>query len=278
MKNIFELYNKNLPAYQMREDDWCSWLKPELAEIKYVYDNEKLAGFSLIHGGSIVLLCVDEQFRGRGFGSRLLRESEDFIKSKGMNKVTLGCGARYYILQGVPNENPEVVRFFKKHGYEAEWTSVNMTIKLAEFDLNKLEIPPLPENISFRFAEDADKPALLAAVEDADSDYGGSNWVSIFKDCDDPVMLAVRGEEILGFQILTTESVFVENGGDIACVGVIHSARKLGIGRHMVARGMQWLKEQGCEFIELRYVELVDWYNKLGFYVECEQWMGEKRL
>jgi ribosomal protein S18 acetylase RimI-like enzyme len=273
MKDIFELYNKNLPAYRMNEADWHSWLKPGLAEVRRVHAGSgELAGFSLLHGNSIALLCVDERFQRLGFGSRLLEESEQHIKQSGADRIILGRG-RHYILQGVPDENPDVVSFFEKRGYEAEWTSVNMAIRLDEFDLSKLDIPPLPEDISFRFAEDADKPALLAAVEDADE-----SWVHTFEDCADPIMLAVQGGEILGFQMLTAKSMFRENGGDIACVGVVHSARKLGIGRRMVAEGMNWLKEQGSAFIELRYVAIADWYRKLGFYIERGQWMGEKVL
>ncbi|MCL2638551.1 MAG: GNAT family N-acetyltransferase [Oscillospiraceae bacterium] len=275
-KDIFELYNKALPAYQMREDDWLSWLKPELAEIKRAYDGEKLAGFALIHGNSVALLCVDEQSRGRGFGSRLLEESEAFIKQAGANRVILGRG-RHYILQGVPNENPDVVSFFEGRGYEAEWTSANMATLLDGFEINKLDIPPLSAEISFRFAEDADKSALLAAVEDADS-----SWVHVFEDCADPVMLAVRDGEIAGFQILAEDGArFTAKGGKIGCigcVGVVHKARELGIGRRMVAEGMDWLKQRGCTAVELRYVAIVDWYRKLGFYVEREQWMGEKAL
>jgi len=276
MKNLFELYSKCLPAYQMRENDWHSLQKPGFAEIKYAYDGEMLAGFSLIHGNTIALLCVNPQLQKRGFGSRLLEESEKFIKQSGANKIILGRG-RHYILQGVPSDNPAAVSFFKKRGYEAEWASVNMTIQLEDFDINKLEIPPLPKDISFRFAEEADKSALLAAVEDADS-----SWVHVFEDCADPVMLAVRGNEIIGFQILAADGARFNTSGNrigcIGCVGVINRARELGVGRRMVAGGMQWLKEQGCSSIELRYVAIADWYGKLGFLVEREQWMGEKSL
>lgn len=277
MKDIFEIYIRSLPSYTMNYDDWCSWLKPELSEVRRACDSSgSLVGFSLIHGNSIALLCVEPQSQGRGFGSRLLEESEELIKSAAAERIILGRG-RHYILQGVPNENPQVIRFFEKRGYEAEWTSANMTARLDEFDMGKLDIPPLPEGISFRLAEEADKPELLKAVEDADSD-----WVYVFEDCIDPVMLSVRSDEIIGFQILSENGArFIKDnkiGGCIGCVGVIHKARELGIGRRMVAEGMHRLKERGCAFIELRYVELVDWYKKLGFYVEREQWMGEKNL
>jgi len=46
----------------------------------------------------------------------------------------------------------------------------------------------------------------------------------------------------------------------------------------MVIQGAQWLKNQGCYSIELRYVELVDLYKKIGFVPIAHQWMGKKIL
>jgi len=274
--DIYGLYNKCFHAYKMTEEGFSDWLCPEKAHIIRVNADERLAGFSMLHGNSIVLLCVDEKERGKGFGSRLLEESEEHIKITGADKIILGRGA-YYVFQGVPAENPAVIDFFQKRGYSAEWTSVNMGIRLADFDINALNIPPKPDSVTFRFAEEADKPELLKAVEDADS-----NWVSIFKNCEAPVMLAVQNNEIIGFQILDTDGTRFSSADKrvaaIGCVGVIHKARELGIGRRMVVEGMEWLRGQGCTFVELLYVEIVDWYKKLGFYVTGKQWMGEKNI
>ncbi|MDR2532127.1 MAG: GNAT family N-acetyltransferase [Oscillospiraceae bacterium] len=274
--DIFQLYNKCFPGFQMNREVWNNCLKPEIACIIRVYEGKETIGFSMIHGNSITLLCVDEKHRGKGYGSGLLKVSEEHIKSSGAAHIILGQG-RYYVLQGVPAENPDITSFFMKRGYEAEWTSVNMSIQLDIFDSDALNLPPLPESVSFRFAEEADKEELLAAVEDADS-----KWVRFFEDCKDPVMLAVSDGEITGFQILITEDAQFsgekEKFAYIGCVGVINKARGLGIGRRMVAEGMNFLKQEGCTAAELRYVAIADWYSKLGFHVVSEQWMGEKKL
>lgn len=185
-----------------------------------------------------------------------------------------------YILQGIPvDENNIAVDFFKKRGYYAEWESTNMCLSLVNFDKNALTIPPTPETIDFRFtdySDETDKSALLKAVRDAET-----NWVNIFETCVDPVMLAMLGGKIIGFQILSPNGgrfLPNENVGCIGCVGVIHETRKKGIGLRMVAEGADWLKRNGCLSIELRYVELVEWYKKIGFYTTGKQWMGEKCL
>lgn len=56
----------------------------------------------------------------------------------------------------------------------------------------------MPETVGLRFAQDADRAALLAAVEDAQPD-----WRGVFITCVDPVLLAVEAGAVLGFAILS---------------------------------------------------------------------------
>lgn len=271
---IYDLYIKCFPEYPVKRKLFFDLLELEKAVIIPAYEGGRLAGYSMIHGNSISLLCVDEEYRRKGIGSRLLEKSEEHIFNTGANKIILGRGSRY-ILQGVPDDNFSAVGFFKNKGYTAQWTSVNMSLDLADFSLNKLAIPPCPADVVFRFAKEGEKEAVLKAVDDAQA-----GWHCIFENCADPVFVAEWGGEIAGFEILSPQGGrFVPAGetvGCVGCVGVIHKARNKGIGMQMVAHGIEWLKAMGCTSIELRYVHLVDWYKKLGFKVIRHQWMGEK--
>ncbi len=104
----------------------------------------------------------------------------------------------------------------------------------------------------------------------------------MFTTCVDPVLLAVEAGAVLGFAILSPGggrfSPPGERDGCIGCVGVAGCARRRGIGRGMVVYGAEWLKSRGCTGVELRYVELVNWYRRIGFTVTRRQWMGEKAL
>ncbi len=62
---------------------------------------------------------------------------------------------------------------------------MNMRLDLRGFGAGRLDIPPAPETVGFRFARDADRAALLAAVDDAQPD-----WRGVFTTCADPVLLA----------------------------------------------------------------------------------------
>ena len=115
----------------------------------------------------------------------------------------------------------------------------------------------------------------MQAVQDAHS-----AWRQVYQSCTDPILVAELNGKIAGFEILAPDGGRFadknEKVGAIGCVGVVHNYRRKGIGLQMVAEGASWLKEQNCSSIELRYVELVEWYEKLGFRVARRQWMGEK--
>ncbi len=273
---LFELYLKCFPQYPVTEKLFRELLRPEKAHIISKYVGSRLAGFAMVHGNSVSLLCVDEEFRHRGFGTVLLREAEEYIARQGAERIRLGSG-RYYLLQGVPMDDEAVVPFFEKRGYTARWNSTNMELPLADFSVEALNIPAADEDVEYRMLRPEEKASLFAAVEDAKN-----SWINVYETCVDPVFVAVKDGNVVGFEVLApTGGRFVRAGekvGCVGCVGVVHGERQKGIGRRMVAEGIAWLKAQGCTSIELRFVEIVNWYKRMGFLETHKQWMGEKQL
>lgn len=272
---LYALYSQCFPHYPVTKTDFTDILAPSEGHLLTREENGQLIAAAVIHGDSLALLCTAPQYRGRGIGTSLLMEAEEFIRTKGHTSVTLGVGD-HYLFQGVPAEEEHVVRFFANRGYSADWTSVNMRMPITDFDADSLDLPPAPHGIIFRTAEEKDMPSLLHAVGETDAD-----WVEYFTG-DEPVMLALENGNTVGFAILSAGGTRFADGdpraGSIGCVGVIPSARERGIGRQVVAESVRWLQERGCTSAELLYVELVSWYEKLGFSVCSRQWMGKKKL
>lgn len=106
----YSLYLQCFPDYPVTKALFDEKLCPEKGQLFERREGGKLTGFLLLHENSIPLLCVDSAHRGRGIGSALLQEAEDFATENGAKKIVHDCGP-YYLLQGVPADFPEAVAF-----------------------------------------------------------------------------------------------------------------------------------------------------------------------
>ena len=276
MNSLYSLYTRSFPDYPVSEASFAR-ITDKNAELLTSFDREgNLIGFAVIRGSAVSLLCVAKDHRGCGVGSDLLARAEKHIISGGNKTITLGKGAGY-IFQGVPEDHPEAVSFFRKRGYTADWTSVNMKLDLRSFDREKLMIPPCPADVTFRYAGEADRAELIRAVEIVDP-----NWLKYYTEPSSPVLLAVRNGAVAGFEIVSANKAKFhfdgETSGSIGCVGVLPSERRNGIGLRMAAEGLAELKKHGCTMSELICVELADWYSRIGFKTMHRQWMGAKTI
>ena len=276
IRDLYEIYCEAMPRYPLTFSRFDDMISKDGSHLFTAENADKVIGFCVVSGNNIVLLCVKKEYRHSNYGKHLLIMAEGFI-SANYDEAILGGGG---LFQGVPCDNDEEssVPFFEKSGYDADWTSVNMGLELNEKAVEKLKETPRPDGITYRFADDNDREKLLAAVKDAQED-----WLPIFEENKDaPVLLAVCGDEIAGFEMVEEDGGMFfsdnEKHSMIGCVGVTHKYRRRGIGLAMTAEGSLSLYERNCRDIQLLYVERVAWYNKLGYEVTSRQWMGRKKI
>lgn len=274
--DLYDIYCEAMPRYPLTYERFRDILHRDNSQIFTAENSKTIIGFCVVNGNSVVALCVKKEYRHSGYGKHLLMMAEGFI-SANYDEVVLGGGG---LFQGVTCDDGEEnsVPFFEKRSYSAEWTSVNMGLELNDKSAAILKETLRPDGITYRFATDSDREKLLAAVKDAQAD-----WLPIFEENKDaPVLLAVCGDEIAGFEMVEEDGgmFFTDNEkhGMIGCVGVTHKYRRRGIGLAMTAEGSLSLYEKNCKDIQLLYVERVAWYNKLGYEVTSRQWMGKKEI
>ena len=274
--DLYEIYCEAMLRYPLTYERFKGFMHSDNPQIFTAENSKTIIGFCVVSGNSVVILCVKKEYRHCGYGKHLLIMAEGFI-SASYDEVVLGGNG---LFQGVPCDNDEEssVPFFEKRGYTAEWTSVNMGLELDDKSAAVLKETPRPDGITYRFATAGDRKKLLAAVKDAQAD-----WLPIFEENKDaPVLLAVCGDEIAGFEMVEEDGgmFFSDTAkhGMIGCVGVTHKYRRRGIGLAMTAEGSLSLYEKNCKDIQLLYVERVAWYNKLGYEVTSRQWMGRKKI
>lgn len=270
MENIYGIFSECFPQLPVGEEVFFRLLDADSCKLFFADDNGLTAGFSAVCGNCIRLLCVRPEFRGKGIGSRLLRESEEFIVQSGFDRAVLGgTDSGLFIGEAVPADRSDFASatrnsFFGHRGYRSESGCIEMKMRSENFDPDKLDIPPCPDGTSFVLAESGDMENLLRAVEAVDTD-----WAQYFT-AERPVLIAKLGGETAGFCIIeenadTVISSGENNVGSIGCVGVIPQMRGKGIGLAMVAEAMRRLKQNGCTDAFIHYTYLDRWYGRLGF-------------
>lgn len=259
-ERIHGLFQECFPKYLTPPERLAERLNLDECQCLFTADD---AGAVVVGGGAVKLLMVTPEKQRQGIGTRLLKEAEMLL---GGGKITLGQGADGYCFQGVPvtESTAWVVEFFEKNGYAFDHESVDMTMRLSDFDYENCKYKA-PEGIAFRFVDKAGEwEKLMSAVAEVAED-----WPQYFDREESEVIVAVDGEEILGFALVDYDDLpYSEREGDrtggTGCVGVRPKARKRGIGLAMVAYGMNELKRGGSDVSYIGCAVLESWYAKLG--------------
>jgi len=105
-----------------------------------------------------------------------------------------------------------------------------------------------------------DVESLHAAVRRVDAD-----WVEYFSP-DDAVYCAFDGGRIAAFCLMDDFGEYRGMRiGALGCVGTLPEYRRRGIGRRMVLRATQMLKERGFDLSYIHYTAVGRWYEKIGY-------------
>lgn len=282
MNELYSLYKSCFSGADIAAEDVFEDVLQRNKQANVITETDqssKLIGAAITVKDVIAAIFVDKDSRGNGIGSKLLDKAEEHIRQQGNKTAVLGGMVIY---QGAPIAGDNI-SFFEKRGYQGEEITVNMAAKLADFDASKLDIYPAPDYIRFRYEKPEEHEKLLKAIESVEP-----NWVQYFSKPSPKSRIKtliaedIRNGAIAGF--VTTEpnaATFEHDGlitGSMGCVGVVPEYRRLGIGLRMVADGMQKLKEQGDQAVELTYIVLTDWYSRLGLKICSRQWMAKKKL
>ncbi len=281
MKNrIYQLFQKCFPNLPVCRDVFFRLFDYETCKIITKDHSGQLIGFSAVQDNSILLLCIDPKFQGLGFGTQLVKESEDLIRLSGYSSAILG-GTDSKLFLGAPTAEAQWREqrnhFFETCGYSADDGCLEMIMPLSAYRPEQLTIPLDPPGITFGYWDNKDKSGLLAAVGEVEAD-----WVKYFRQ-DVPIYAAMEQNRCVGFTILSfNDDTLYSNGRDkvgmVGCVGVIPDRRSHGIGLAMVAHATHELKKRGSDLSYIHHTYLDKWYGRLGYQSFLFYWFGHKAL
>jgi len=282
INEIITLFRREVPGIYISDETISDILSDKTNHFIYRKDKDKLIGVSVINENTIYLLLVDNLCQKQGIGLSLLEESEDYIKSKGFDKIKLGVG-KDYIVPGAPMIN-DAYKFFIKHGYHHSWGEqecVDMSISLCDFIFTGYKIGDTIDGNLYRFANPGDMKGIVDCCrEDASSFIEHYMNEKLYEpDSSDPVIVAEKDGEILGALMIGTESGDNKTGY-LGCIITAPRHRNKGIATNIMKVGTSYLKSMGSETIWLSYTytEIVNKYSKLGYKICMKYFMGEKKL
>lgn len=299
-EELYELFRRNFP-YVTRGEKTVRKLLDDPGNTIFEKRNGKgkLIGASVANGSTVYLLCVDREYRNRGLGSTLLRETEDHLRRNGKERITIGVGEGY-LTPGVPvgvqpfREElgpealcPELINkdaaFFEKRGYVHSWGEANcfdMAAELSSLELAGCKEGDTVDGVTYRWAGPGDVPGVLRCVEDGEPEFAEYyRTASLYEGGKERVLLASLGEEICGAVQVCAEGEG-PGTGSLGCTVVANQYRNKGIATRLIFAGTAYLKETGLRrsFIGYTYSGLQRLYGRAGYRICTYYFMAEKKL
>lgn len=303
MNKYYEIFRINFPYISRKEETINEILdNKDNFIIEKRNDNNELLGLSIINKNTILMLCVEKEYRNKGIGTSLLNESEKIIKDNGYTEITVGVGFNY-LAPGVPTSkkyvdsvcekldsliNEDASSFFEKRGYIHSWKDCNcfdMKMALKDFEKNEYSIGDTINDISYRWATYSDIDEIIECADDA-CQYQDEKFSKYYKNTDlykdgndQKVLVAVKNNKIVGTLIVSVET----EGKDLGCVGctcVSFKETHQKIGTYLVMLGTKYLKDIGLKNANLSYTYtgLDKLYGYSGYKISCYYMMAKKEI
>jgi GNAT superfamily N-acetyltransferase len=271
MKEYYEFYVKNFPYIYREQQTTIDIINKE--DNKYIEkrnDSNELIGLSIINKNTILLLCVDANYRNNGVGSYLLNESEKITKNDGYNNIILGVGFNY-LMPGIPTSNhyyksehenlyPSInsyaEEFFINRGYKntSECDYFDMGLDLSTYIYDEYKIGDTINGIEYRYATIDDLDNICSCTDDAEE--GFTKYYRITdrynEDSKSRVLIALKDGEVAGTIIMSLETEG-NKVGSLGCATTKHKYRNNHIAVNLTKLATQWLKDNNMNYAHLNY-------------------------
>ncbi|RJR28121.1 GNAT family N-acetyltransferase [Candidatus Microgenomates bacterium] len=286
MDDTYKLYksSKEYPLWPIKEEKFTSILygKDDISNETQVFKEEingKLAGFisvkaKVIEGvkkGSVVFIFVDEAFRGKGVGHKLLQSGLNWFKNQRVHKIKFGGNAGSYFWPAVPENLPQLKKFLKKENFTLSEGPVDMFADITGFTTPTNVYNALEENgVVIEYANEEYKDSIIKFAKENFSQWYEYYLEDLTKGKFDKVFYAHKGDEIVAISELWVRDsnwdlLFENNVGGGGALGVAEKWRGKGIGLAMKTWGTEILKEEDIKYVWISWTSSIGFYEKLGF-------------
>ena len=297
-EELYALFRRNFPCVLRKADTARELLsRRENTVLAYRDDAGVLRGACVYAGKTVYMLCVDEAYRRKGIGGKLLTEAEAAVKAEGSDRINIGVG-NSYLTPGVPTPHhwyetvnafpdprltDEARLFLEKRGYRHDCDADIFDMRMPLSDRPSQGIRPgdAAEGILYRWAEEKDIPSVLACAEDAWDEFAMyyRNAALYRGEGRERVLAAFDGDTACGEIIVSLETE-AEKTGSSGCTIVRHAYRGRRIATNLVKAAAEALKGAGMREAALgyTYTGLDKLYGSAGYRISVYYMMAAKDL
>jgi len=280
INRIHKLYNNSFDLLKISRDNFEKrLLENNYTKIYFLAEiNIDIIGYLIIVNNSIVLLIVDESYRNKGVGTKLLSKGEQEIK---VNYDQINLVAPDFFLCGCPfDTKSSYYRWFENRGFVYEWTPFDMIVDLESFEYKDEDFSCTIEGIIFKKL-DKNSDEMESCCNGANSIEKG--WGDYYRGDDNEGIIAVKDKEVVGGAIVSSSFLFdisLKETGSFGVIWVLDKYEKNGIGTKLYQKGLFELKNKGYKICHIYYTykPLDLWYGKLGAKKYIEYWIGTKQI
>lgn len=301
MNEYYIMFRNNFPYIVRSEEEALNIINnPENKFIDARNINGELIGTSIINKNTILMLCVNEEYRHKGIGTRLLNDSEEYVLSCGYENISIGAGDNY-LMPGVPmaakpyeeklnddniydDVSNKSYEFFLKNGYKHSWSDANcfdMRTDLENVKFPSESIGDTIDDINYRFASINDVPQIIKCTDDAHKEFSKyyMNDKLYDENSSQKVLIATKGDDVCGTLIISIETE-AKGLGSVGCTVVSNKYRGKHIGVNMVVLGTKYLKSLGLKngYLGYTYSGLDKMYGYAGYKICIYYAMAQKQL
>lgn len=300
--DLYDMFRKNFPFIVRENNTALQLLSEKNNKVFEEYDEKgNLIGVSVINKNTIYMLCVNEEYRRRGIGSKLLEKSEQYILEQGYENVSVGVGDSY-LMPGIPmrskpfqeelkqdklyeNVNDDSNEFFSKRGYSHSWEDCNcfdMRSNLTETKFPEESVGDTINGITYRWATKEDIPNIIECTDNAHQKF--SKYYldeSIYSlDGEKRVLIALDNDEVVGTLMVCTDEAKEKGIGSVGCTTVKQNHQGQHIAVNLVVLGNKALKENGIKegYLGYTYSGLDKMYGYAGYKICVYYNMAQKEL
>ncbi|KAA3619322.1 MAG: GNAT family N-acetyltransferase [Calditrichaeota bacterium] len=210
--------------------------------------------------GYVKMLVVDSRFQRYGIGQRLLTELENRLIARDARTLRIAESAPNYITPGLDPRYTKAMILLEKNGYTRfkETWSLESDLSNQDFTTADAEQKLAEKGIEIRRGKPDDENLLLELLQKTGWIAWQSELKKVLNRHPATVHIALKDNKIIAFSAHNTNNY---NTGSFGPLATLDECRGLKIGRILLHRGLQDIKEADHRFA------IIPWAGPVSFYL-----------